>query len=871
MKNDSGKCESPADIYGHANTQLRWELQLNKAVAGLSDALIDPSCSVEQMASIVLHHARLLTDSENGYVSSIDPVNGDNVCHTFTEMMEKQCRVSGADKRIIFQRGPDGKYPALWGWPLNIRTPFYTNSPRTHPASSGLPKGHVSVSNFLSVPAIFEGEVVGQIALANSKTGYSEEHLHAAGRIAKIYAAALARKRAENALASSEKMHRTLLEKMNDGLGVTDKNYVFTYVNDKFCAMLERTRDELIGHPLREFVDDQHRRFMQKQIKQRKTGKTKIYELAWKAKSGQVVYTLISPAGLFDDQGNFTGSLGVVTDISERKQTLALRALAEEILQCFNRKKALHELIHEILILVKKTTGCAAVGIRLRQEEDFPYFEVDGFSDEFVQKENNLCAQDRNGQFIGDQHGKPLLQCMCGNVIAGRTDPSLPFFTEVGSFWTNNTTELIASTSPEQLQVPTRNRCNKAGYESVALIPLRSGDQTVGLLQMNDTRSDRFNPEMIKFFEQIGASIAIILARIWAEQQVESLAKFPSENPNPVIRVAKNGRVMYANATAKPILDEWSCEVGQLAPTNWCKTITEVFRLGTCINVEAGHVDKVFSFVVVPVLEADYINLYGRDITQRRKVETDLGRYRQHLEELVRARTAELSQTNIKLIQEIEQRKQLERELIQISEREQRSIGQELHDSIGQQLTGIAFLAKVLERRLEEKFPDEAANAAEIAKLVNQATEQARGLAKGLHPVDLDAGSLVSALHDLAATSEHLFGISCRFEANGPVLLNDSTAAVNLYRIAQEAVNNAVKHGQARNVRIAVTSTQDKSVLTIENDGIDFPTKPLKTGGMGLRIMNHRAEIIHASIDITKRSPAGTTVTCKFNNGNSDH
>jgi len=868
MKNGNEKCESAADTCDPKPTQLQWELQLNKALVNLSDALIDPSCSIEQMASIVLHYARLLTESRHGFVSSIDPLTGDNVSHTLTEMMETQCKVTGADRKIIFPRGPDGKYPALWGWSLNTRKPFYTNSPQKHPASSGLPEGHVPVANFMSVPAIVEEQVVGQIALANSSTGYNEKLLQATGRIAKIYAAALARKRAENKLAASEKMHRTLLEKMSEGLNLTDPNYVFTYVNDSFCTMLERSRDELIGHHLIDFVDESHKQFMQRQIENRRTGKTKSYELPWKAKSGRIVHTLISPAGLFDKNENFIGSLAVVTDISQRKQTLALKTLVEEILRCLNQNNAVSELIREILTLIKKTTGFAAVGIRLRQGNDFPYFEVDGFADEFVQKENRLCTYEQDGQPVCDEQGKPFLECMCGNVIAGRTDPTLPFFTKAGSFWTNSTTKLIKATPPSQLQTQTRNHCNKAGYESVALIPLRAADRTVGLLQMNDTRPDRFNLEMIKFFEQIGTSIAITLARIWAEQQAESLAKFPSENPNPIIRVAKDGTVLYANNAGNSILSQWNCKLGQLVPTNWLKTITEVFRSGTCINVETEHKSRVFSFVVVPVLKAEYVNLYGRDITHRRKVETDLEKYRRHLEELVHARTAELSQTNIKLMQEIEQRKQLESQLLQISEREQRSIGQELHDSIGQQLTGIAFMVKVLEKRLEKKLPDEAQNAAEIAKLVNQATEQTRGLAKGLHPIDLDAGSLDSALHDLAVTSEHLFSISCRFESKKTVVPADTNTAVNLYRIAQEAVSNAVKHGKAKNITISLTSNQDNSILIIENDGIDFPAKPHKTDGMGLKIMNHRAEIIHASIDIKKREPAGTIVKCIFNTKN---
>ena len=125
----------------------------------------------------------------------------------------------------------------------------------------------------------------------------------------------------------------------------------------------------------------------------------------------------------------------------------------------------------------------------------------------------------QTGEVVRDGQGNPVLECMCGNVLCGRTDPALPFFTEGGSFWTNGTTELLASTTEADRQARTRNRCNGEGYESVALIPLRSGDEIIGLLQLNDHRRDQFTLEMIHFFEGLGASIGIALGRRRAEAE----------------------------------------------------------------------------------------------------------------------------------------------------------------------------------------------------------------------------------------------------------------------------------------------------------------------------------------------------------------
>ena len=225
---------------------------------------------------------------------------------------------------------------------------------------------------------------------------------------------------------------------------------------------------------------------------------------------------------------------------------------------------------------------------------------------------------------------------------------------------------------------------------------------------------------------------------------------------------------------------------------------------------------------------------------------------------------AELTEANERLMTEIEQRKLLERELLDISEREKRLIGQELHDSIGQQFTGIAFMTKVLEQKLAVKSPDEAAGAAEIRALVNEAMTQTRALAKGLHPVGLDAESLMSALGELAENTRHLFGVACSFHCSEPVPIHDSDVAVNLYRVAQEAVTNAIKHGKAKSIRIELTSAGEQSFLTVKNDGLAFSGARHRKPGMGLQIMNHRAEMISGSLDIKEASGGGTVVSCAF-------
>jgi signal transduction histidine kinase len=192
-------------------------------------------------------------------------------------------------------------------------------------------------------------------------------------------------------------------------------------------------------------------------------------------------------------------------------QTEQCQNLASQVLELLNQTDSTIDLIKDILSLVKAATGFEAVGIRLREGEDFPYYETIGFSKEFVEAERYLCARDQTGELIRDSEGNPYLECMCGNIICGRTNPSLPFFTEGGSFWSNCTTELLASTTEEDRQSRTRNRCNSAGYESVALIPLRYDNKNIGLLQLNDSRKNLFTANLIHFFEKFGSSVGIVL------------------------------------------------------------------------------------------------------------------------------------------------------------------------------------------------------------------------------------------------------------------------------------------------------------------------------------------------------------------------
>jgi PAS domain S-box-containing protein len=215
---------------------------------------------------------------------------------------------------------------------------------------------------------------------------------------------------------------------------------------------------------------------------------------------------------------------------------------------------------------------------------------------------------------------------------------------------------------------------------------------------------------------------------------------------------------------------------------------------------------------------------------------------------------------------DVTERKRLEAALLDISGREQRRIGQDLHDGLGQHLTGTAFMSKVLQQRLEERALPEAADADKIVRLVNEAIEKTRELSRGLVPVVSGADGLMVSLQRFALEVEDLFAVSCRFVCDAPVPLDDVATATHLFHIVQEAVTNATKHGRAPHIVIGLTVQGETGRLTIEDDGIGIGNVQPGQSGMGLHIMRYRANMIGGTFGVKEAASVlnGTIVECRF-------
>jgi len=245
------------------------------------------------------------------------------------------------------------------------------------------------------------------------------------------------------------------------------------------------------------------------------------------------------------------------------------------------------------------------------------------------------------------------------------------------------------------------------------------------------------------------------------------------------------------------------------------------------------------------------------------EAEQKLAQANRQLEGQVRKRTAELRKINRALAGEIARGRQLEGEILDVSEQERRCFGEDLHDDICQRLSSIELMMGTLATRLSKRIPTEADEATRLGQLISETLSVTRALASGLHPVELDANGLVAALQELAGNVNRQ--VSCHFGCDEPVRLADSGIALNLYRIAQEAVTNALKHARARKIFIELRQKRGQITLRIRDDGAGLRKR--KSKGMGLHIMPHRARTIGAKLTIRSKRGHGTQVICTLKSG----
>ena len=658
---------------------------------------------------------------------------------------------------------------------------------------------------------------------------------------------------------------------------------------------------------------------------------------------------------------------------------------------------------------------------------------------------------------------------------------------------------------------PWREEALKRGYASSLVLPLTAGGKTFGEITIYERKPDAFSEDETELLSDLADDLAFGItalrireAHARMEDELRSLALFPSENPGPVIRISKDGTILYANKAADAMLAWWGCRAGDRAPEPMHGIVRHVLDSGLSRETDLECGDRVFSLVLSPIADRGYVTVYGSDATDRKRLEQEVLRSRDELEARVIERTRELGESTDRLressellermfssirvqlaymdrdfnfirvnrayaeqdglepefftgknhfalhpgkrmeavfrnavetgrsyfayeephddprqpergtlyrdwnllpvkgpdgavrglvlslldvtdrkraqlalaeserkfraifdnafqfiglikpdgtvlevnqtalrfaeialqdavgrplweaswwraapaaqkqlkeavaeaargrlvryetalhgagdsviaadfsinpvlgadgetalliveARDITEHKRLEQEVLEVSNAERRRFGQDLHDGLGQQLAGIALLSRALQQRLAAREARAAEEARTIMDLANQAAAQSRALARGLCPVELTEDGLIDALRELAANTEKIFGIPCELRCEPPALVADSAVATHLYYIAQEAVNNAVKHSRAGTITVSLGGGPGVISLRVRDDGVGMPEHADQTNGLGLRTMRYRADAIGAFLDIRSVPPRGTIVRC---------
>lgn len=435
---------------------------------------------------------------------------------------------------------------------------------------------------------------------------------------------------------------------------------------------------------------------------------------------------------------------------------------------------------------------------------------------------------------------------------------------------------------------PWREEALKRGYSSSLVLPLLADGNVLGAINIYSQFPERFSRDEVELLSELAGDLAhgILTLRLRkAHRQAEAALRQAKEDwehtfdavPDLIAILDNSHHILRANSAmaARLHLSPEQC-AGQLCyvcmhgadgPPAVCPhRLTVADGQEHLLELNEPRLGGDFLVSTTPLRDATGAIVgsvhVARDITSLKRAEDALRQARDQLEQKVRERTSELLAANNALRIEMAERLALESRVLDVSQAEQRRLGQDLHDGVCQQLAGIAYLGNAMQERLVRIAPGEVGGIAKIIRLIQDANTQAHGLARGLDPIGPGKAGLVPAFRDLVVNMRKYYPIAVRFECPEPIVISGNAVATHLYRIGQEAMNNAAKHSEATRITIRLVTTRDALILTVKDNGHGLKASRPPSDSMGLEIMHYRARTIGATLNIHSDPKQGTVLTC---------
>ena len=664
------------------------------------------------------------------------------------------------------------------------------------------------------------------------------------------------------------RLQTAAIESAANAIAIVDRNGAIQWVNAAFARLTGFSTDEAIGNNPRILKSGKHSPELYARLwKTIMAGRVWHGELVNRRKDGSHYTEEMTVTPVTDGAGSITHFIAIKQDVTVRRQQEEDLRRLNRSLSALGKCDRLHMRSTEELAFVREVCqiivqDCGHPMVWVGYAENDPAKSVRivahaGFEAGYLETLRLTWADEPRGRGPTGTAIRTGTSQGCNNML---TDPAF---------------------------APWRDEALQRGYASSLALPLRTDGTTFGALTIYSRQPDVFSAaeeELLgKLADDLAFGITALRLRTANKQSEEALRvsehryRLLVEQTVDGIYVSDpNGNYIDVNPAGAAMLGYSPEEICRL---NIADVIAgnEVLRIGPEVAkfVDGAVVRSEWRFrrkdgtcfdgeVMGRQLPDGRLQAVLRDITERKQAEDQIRILNRELEQRVLDRTAQLNATVTALESEIIRRRNLEREILEISEREQSRLGQDLHDGIGQELAGTAMLAEALTKQLRNEAHPMAAAADKIVTYIRSSIESTRRLAKGLYPIELARYGLLIALKDLANQTCERSGIRCELHQDGELPELAPSAEIHIYRIMQECVGNAIKHGKPHNILIESLAGNGGHTFAVLDDGVGFSEVGADDTGMGLHLMHYRARLIGAQITMEHPPAGGCRVTCRL-------